>query len=305
MGEFAALATAVFFGLGALAFAAAGRRVGGLAVNLVRLPMAVVLVTLVHVVVVGRLFAADLAAEQAGWLAISAVVGLVLGDLCYFHCLAVLGARLGALLMSTAPAIGTVLAMPVLGESPTAMHAGGIATTQLGTALVISARRRSDGVAALDRGRFAFALLAGVLGALGQAVGALLSKVGMAATANAPAVDPLSATQFRLVVGCVGAWALIAATGGLQRVRVILADARAIKLTFAGAVCGPTIGIWLSLVALRHADVGVAMALMSTTPIVLLPLARLVGREPIGWVAVAGTIVAVAGVVALLPLHLW
>ena len=43
-------------------------------------------------------------------------------------------------------------------------------------------------------------------------------------------------------------------------------------------------------------DVGVAATLMATTPIVMLPIVHFVQREPIGWRAVAGAVIATAGV---------
>ncbi len=67
----------------------------------------------------------------------------------------------------------------------------------------------------------------------------------------------------------------------------------------AGALFGPVTGVTLSLVALQLAPVGVASTLMALSPVLLLPLLRLVFKEPIRPRAVAGTLLAMAGVAIL------
>ena len=46
----------------------------------------------------------------------SGVIGLALGDLCLFHCMAIIGPRLGTVLMALAPAMTAVLAVWWIGE---------------------------------------------------------------------------------------------------------------------------------------------------------------------------------------------
>ena len=65
---------------------------------------------------------------------------------------------------------------------------------------------------------------------------------------------------------------------------------------FCGAVVGPFLGVWMSLVAGDRASLGIAQTLCSLPPVFLLPVARLVHKEQIGLRAVLGAIVAVLGV---------
>jgi drug/metabolite transporter (DMT)-like permease len=67
-----------------------------------------------------------------------------------------------------------------------------------------------------------------------------------------------------------------------------------------GALTGPFLGIWLSLVAVQNTEVGVASTLMAVSPIFLLPIGRIVFGERIGVRSVAGTLAAIAGVGMLL-----
>ena len=63
----------------------------------------------------------------------------------------------------------------------------------------------------------------------------------------------------------------------------------------AGTLLGPVLCVWMSLVAVRSLDAGVASTLMSLSPVLVLPIARIVDRERIGWRAAVGAAVAVGG----------
>ena len=65
-----------------------------------------------------------------------------------------------------------------------------------------------------------------------------------------------------------------------------------------GAVAGPFLGVSLSLLAVHRTEAGVASAIMSITPVLLLPIAHLRG-DRVTAQAVAGTLLAVAGVAVL------
>jgi drug/metabolite transporter (DMT)-like permease len=67
----------------------------------------------------------------------------------------------------------------------------------------------------------------------------------------------------------------------------------------AGAVTGPVIGVWLSLIAFQRAPVGIASALIALTPIFLLPIGYFVFQERISKQAILGTFVAFAGTVLI------
>ena len=69
------------------------------------------------------------------------------------------------------------------------------------------------------------------------------------------------------------------------------------RAALLGAAFGPVGGVWLSMVARRHAsDAGIAAALMATTPIFMMPVAALLYRARIGWLGALGTVLAVVGV---------
>jgi drug/metabolite transporter (DMT)-like permease len=73
----------------------------------------------------------------------------------------------------------------------------------------------------------------------------------------------------------------------------------AMKYILGGAFFGPFLGVTLSLVAVQRTQVGIASTLLALPPIFLLPISHFVFKERIGWSAIAGTLVAVAGVAIL------
>jgi drug/metabolite transporter (DMT)-like permease len=125
-------------------------------------------------------------------------------------------------------------------------------------------------------------------------VGLVLAKVGMAGE-----VPPLAATWVRMGTATALIWALTAITGRTRQLGVAGAVRRAWVPVLGGAVFGPFIGVWLSLVAARLTEVGIAATIMATTPVLVIPaLMGLENYRPTAR-ALIGTAVTVAGVALL------
>ena len=68
------------------------------------------------------------------------------------------------------------------------------------------------------------------------------------------------------------------------------------KLTIVASVIGPFLGLWLSMVAINYAQVGIASTLMSLTPIMIIPVVYFLYGEKINIRGILGAITAVIGV---------
>jgi drug/metabolite transporter (DMT)-like permease len=68
----------------------------------------------------------------------------------------------------------------------------------------------------------------------------------------------------------------------------------------AGAIFGPVLGVWLGLISIENMDTGVAATLMSLSPIMILPFAKIFEKEQITSSAVFGAFVSIIGVALLL-----
>jgi drug/metabolite transporter (DMT)-like permease len=136
-------------------------------------------------------------------------------------------------------------------------------------------------------------LALGFCGALGQAGGLVLSKLGMGG------YDVIAATQVRVIAALAGYALLVAAVRGWPRVGEALRDRRGLAFAAVGAFFGPFLGVSLSLFAVRHTVAGVAASIMALQPVLIIPLVVLLHRERVGIGGVAGALVAVAGVALL------
>lgn len=286
-GEIAALATAVCWTFTGVAFEAAGKRVGSLAVNLIRLLPAVVLLSLYSWITRGVAFPTDATAHAWLWLSISGLVGFTVGDLCLFRAFVLVGARVSMLLMAMVPPITTLFGLLIMGEVLSARELLGMALTVAGVSSVVL-EQRPDAEGKLRRLPLGGVLL-GLGGAGGQALGLVLSKYGMGS------YDAFAATQIRVVAGIVGFALVFTVIGWWPRVRAAVADRRAMVSTGIGAFFGPFLGVSLSLVAVKYAYAGVAATLMALVPVLIIPASVVVFREKVSPVAILGAVVAVAG----------
>jgi drug/metabolite transporter (DMT)-like permease len=285
-GELAALGTATAWTGSSLAMEGAARRIGSLVLNVIRLVLAFGLLSGLAAIVRGVPLPVDATAEMWGWLAVSGLIGFVFGDLCLFRALAEISARLTMLIQTTAPIFAALLGWAVLGERLPWLAVGGLVMVVVGVAWAIAARTRGG---ALGGAHLARGVVLALCGALGQAGGLVLSKRGLGT------YSAVSGTQIRVLAAVVGFAAVVTVARAWPRVRAALRDRAAMKLTVAGALLGPCIGVSLSLYAVAHAPAGVAAALMATPPILVLPIAWRRG-ERVGVAGVLGAVVAVAGV---------
>ncbi len=293
LGQLAALGTAVCWSFSALAFSAAGRRMGVLPLNLIRLVMALGFLTLATWALRGLPLPVDATPRAWGWLAVSGLVGFVFGDLCLFQSYLLIGPRLASLMMALAPLLTALLGWLVLREVLTGRDAVGMALTVAGIAWAVLERKEPEEGVPHGPRPSAAGLALGFCGALGQAGGLVLSKLGMGG------YDPVAATEVRVIAAIGGYALLIAAVGVWPRVAAAMQDRRGLGFAAAGAFFGPFLGVSLSLFAVLHTVAGVAASIMALQPVLIIPLVVLLHRERVGLGGIAGALVAVAGVALL------
>ena len=291
-GEFAALGTAFCFAAGSNFFAAAGRRMGSAVLNRLRITVALALLTAALTALRGTPWPTWVTAPELGWLTISGVVGFVFGDAYFFRALVILGPGRAALLVSLAPVFTALLAWPILGETPGPLALLGMALTLGGIVWVIQGRRGAE--PAHVEGSIAVGVVSGLLGALGQAMGSVLSKIALRS-----GIDPLSATVVRAAAAAVAIWLLAGLRGEVRSSLAALRDRRDALLMAAGAFCGPFLGVTLALVALQRIEAGVAASITACYPVLAIVIASRFHGEPLTARTMVGALVAVAGVIVL------
>lgn len=294
LGEIAALLTAICWTGTSTFFSLAGGRVGSVVVNRTRLLLAVALLVPTHWLLLNEPLPLSASPERVGWLALSALIGLVVGDALLFQAFVWIGPRRSMLLMSLAPVVAALFGWLFLGERLQGLEGVGLLLTVGGVAWVILARegRPRD---AFPQREYMLGILFGVGAAVSQALGLITAKKGL--MGDFPA---LSGNLIRMLVAAALLWGFTLLRGQAgPTVARLVAQRRASLWILGGSILGPFLGVWLSLAAIQLTTVGVASTIMALPPVFLLPVGYFFFGERVGWQAVVGTSLAVAGVALL------
>ncbi len=301
-GELSALLAAIFWTFTALAFESAGKKIGSITVNLIRLFMAFIFLGIFTYISRGQFFPTGASAHNWIWLSLSGFVGFVLGDLFLFRAYVVVGARISMLIMSLAPPIAALTGWMLMGETMSAKSLIGMTITFAGIAMVILTRDKSNipvgpGYTGekpkKNNLRFSYPV-AGLLmafgGATGQATGLVLSKYGM------EGYDAFAATQIRVITGFFGFMIIYTVLGRWYRLIPALKNRPAMKSLTVGAFFGPFLGVSFSLLAVKFTSSGIAATIMSIVPVLIIPFSIILFKEKITIKEIAGAFVAITGV---------
>ncbi|MBE9067256.1 DMT family transporter [Leptolyngbya cf. ectocarpi LEGE 11479] len=285
-GEISALGAAGLWAFATLMFGRLGKQLSPLVLNLIKGSMAVGFIVLT--LAVRQQLLASLPMGSVLLLLISGVVGIGLGDTAYFATVNALGARQALLLEMLAPPMAALMSWVFLQEQLSVLAWLGMGLTLVGIIWVVSERspkiHSSTSKTGITRG-----IMFGILAALGQSIGSVLSRAALADTA----VDPLWSSLLRLSAGlvCIGGlllWRL------KSQPRPVLSG-RLLGGVAIAAFFGTYLAIWLQQIALKYSPAGIAQSLLATSPIMVLPMALVIG-ERITVRAVCGAIVALVGV---------
>lgn len=293
LGEIAALFTSFCWALSAVGFSNATDRLGSQVTNRLRVALAFLALVVINGLLYAQPIPLHAGLERWGWLALSGLIGLAIGDAFLFKSYQCVGPRLGLLLLSLAPVFGAFIAWLLFGETLTWMQMAGIAVTLGGISWVVIVRPAdSTENAACAPGR---GILYGVLAALGQAAGLVLSKQGMGGD-----FSPFAGTLIRMIAALVSLWGLALFQGqAIKTVQTVRQNPAGLRWAMFGAFFGPVIGISASLLAIQHSNIGVASTLMALPPVVMLPISHFFYKEKLNTPAVVGTLVAIGGVALL------
>jgi drug/metabolite transporter (DMT)-like permease len=292
-GETAALVTAFCWAFTSVFFTLGANRIGSVRVNRVRLLMAFLFLSITHLLTTGTWLPIHAGAEHWFWLGTSGLVGFVIGDAMLFEAFVVVGTRVSMLLLSLVPIMSALFAWVFLGELLSFHEVFAIVLTVGGIVWVVFDKNRDK--TWVKGKRLLWGIALGVGGALGQTFGLILSKKGL--EGGFPA---LSGNLIRVSCAVVIIWILAAIRGRALSTIRSLKDTKAFRSLVAGSFFGPFVGVWLSLVAIKYARIGIAATLMSITPIILIPISYKVFKDRITIHSVFGTVVAIVGVAILL-----
>jgi len=289
-GELAALATAVFWTITAMSFEVASKNIGSLAVNMIRLVLAFIFLSIFNLVARGYILPVDATTHAWVWLSVSGLVGFVFGDYFLFKAFAAINARIAMLVMTLVPPITAVIGWLILGESMSMLEILGMVLTVSGIAMAIFSRKGEGNNRKVRLSYPVRGILYALGGAIGQAVGLVLSKYGMGE------YNAFAATQIRIIAGLIGFGLIILALNKGHIVKKAFKSRKGMIGTGIGSVFGPFLGVSFSLIAVKYAATGVASTIMAIVPILIIPPAVIYFRQKVSWLEILGAFISVGGV---------
>lgn len=290
----AALCATGVWTLSSLASAKGARHLGGISANLLRLLLVLPLLVIASVVIGTVPWNAG---HQVGseWFWWSGVVGMGVCDILMLSAYARLGARVTTLVVNSCAApLAAVFGWFALNEHPTGIQALIMVIIIAAVAVVLRPRSLSK----IDA--------VGVICALGSAISfagaSVMSRIGFvqAAAADMP-IHWLDSTIVRVVAGVLLCLAVFIVAGIVARA---WRDGpgrwrQAMPWLAINAVLGPGIGLSCYQWALSSSTAAEVHAVVAVLPVLVLAATWMLGEERPDPPAIIGTVVAVAGVVAL------
>lgn len=286
LGEISALTAAFLWSNSSIIFTSASLRIGAIQLNIDRL-----IFSSIFLIFTIFIFQIDYNINyyQLFFLSISGIIGLIIGDTAIFRAFSEIGPRYTMLFYSTNPIIAAFLSWFILDEKLNFYNILGILITIIGISIVAYDKKTITKQFKLNF----IGIFYGFLSAIGQGIGLIFAKLSY----SYGNLHSFTATFVRIFTSVL---VLLIFSILLNRYKnpfqLYLNDRKSFKYVLIGSIIGPYLGISLSFIAIENTSVGIAATLMSTTPIMLIPLSKYFYKEQIHFISIIGTIIAVLGV---------
>ena len=268
---------------------------GSALANLTRLFLGTILLALW-----AHLFGKGFSGAGLWFFVLSGLAGFGLGDVAGYEALPRLGSRLAILIMQCVAApIAALIEWLWLGTtlSPVQIFCG-----LLILAGVVIALAPKDHLQ-IERKRLASGIVFGLVAALGQALGAVLSRKAYQVTALAGQSIDGGTAAYQRILGGLGLVALYFIVVNARAKESASSSASAWRAAWPwvvfNALAGPTVGVGCYQWALATTPSGIVLPIVATTPLIVIPFAYKIEDDRPGVRSIIGGIIAVAGAVAL------
>jgi drug/metabolite transporter (DMT)-like permease len=304
----AALLAALLFAISAVCGYRSSTQIGGAEANFWRICMATFCLALW-----ANLFGSGLDGAGFPLFVASGLCGIGLGDTAYFQALPRLGSRRAVLLTQCfIPMFAILIEWLWLGTRLTTAEYLCVAVILAGVAIALAPSDHAKIPANTFWIGVAFTVLAGSF----SAMGAVLSRKAYAVLhENGEQLDP-GTTGFQRLLGgffvpalilLAVKWRTAHAHGGMFEEKTLQVSREKWKRIWpwvlGNSMAGQTLGVTCVQWALEKTPTGIVMTVVATTPLMLLPMTRIVEKEKIGIRSLVGALIAVAGISGLALCH--
>ncbi len=302
-GELIAILTTLCWSFGIFPFTEASKRIGTAPVNQFRLLFAWLIITVI------LFFSNDLNIVELFttpqpyhfvYLGLSGIIGFSIGDYCSFTSFKLLGPKLGSLYTTFAPGAALLIGYIALNETINGIGVLGILITLIGVIWLTFSKKDANEALKIGYKRDYKGIVYGIVGALCQGIGLVLSKYGM--DYYAEKLPTMHAVWIRLLFALTAAFIISMLTGKLKSNSkpIFSNEKNVLPLLFLGTLLGPVIGVTLSLYAIQQLEVAVAQTIFALLPLFVLPISLIVYKEKITLQSIFACLIALAGVLLLI-----
>ncbi|MCF7926873.1 MAG: DMT family transporter [Candidatus Izimaplasma sp.] len=290
IGEFISLGTALCWTLTVISFEKAGKDVGSISVNYLRIIFGFLFLGLFLWITRGSFIPIDASYHSWTWLLASGIIGLVIGDLFLFQAFLDVGGRISLVIMSMVPVLTSIMSFIFLDEVLSLIDILGMILTLGGILFVLYYKRQNKQP---SHPHIVRGILFALIGAFAQAIGLIFSKVGMGD------FNAFAATQIRIIAALIGFTLFMFFKSNWKNVRFAVTKKRAMIYILIGSFFGPFLGVSTSLLAIQYTQIGIATTIAQTNVLMIIPFSVLMFNEKINMQEIIGTIIAFSGVALL------
>lgn len=305
-GAFIALLASICWAICAFPFTKAGRSMSVSSMNLVRLVVGTLLVMLVGIIAAPQNFAAMFSMKYIDawiWLSASGIVAIGIGDYLSYSMYAILGPRNGSALATISPAAALIFGIFFLDEHINLIGIIGMTITIMGVLSMSLGKTERKSLPDHGHGSIFSGIILGILGSVCNGAGIVFSKKAfMLQQASGHAINPLNGSFIRFFTATVVVLLVTflnkKIAGHWKNIKAQSWDIK--KAILAGIIFGPVLGVSFSLTSIQYINVAVAQTIFALVPVVALLISHFVYKEKITKYAMAGVLVAIAGVAILI-----
>lgn len=302
-GEFIAVLTTICWSIGIFPFTEASKRLGTATLNQYRLFLAWLIISVLIICIYPISFFELFLIPKPNhylFLGLSGIIGFTIGDYFSFTSFKLLGPKLGSLYTTIAPGAALIAAYFFLHQTTNKVGVFGIIVTITG--IIWLTLSKKDITASEKAGFFRNpkGILYGLIGAICQGTGLVLSKLGM--DAYQTNLKTLHAVWIRLLFAFLTAFIFSFISGRLisNAIPILKNQNKGLSFLLVGTLFGPVLGVSLSLLAIQSIPVATAQTIFALLPIVVLPINYFFYKEKISLISIFACLISILGVTILI-----
>jgi drug/metabolite transporter (DMT)-like permease len=237
------------------------------------------------------------------WLGLSGIVSLGIGDYFNLKMYTILSPRNGSALGTLSPASALLFGILLLDEHINFIGIIGIGITITGVMSLSLGRTERSALPDHGHGSIFSGVLFGVISAICNGAGLAFSKKGFleqAATGNT--IQPITGSFMRFLIAMIVVVLITLLNNKLvSNWKNIRQQTWSTKRTaLSGIFFGPLLAVSFALSSIQYINVAVAQTIFGLVPVMTLLIAHFIYKERITKYAMAGVLIAIAGVAILI-----